>query len=93
MDKLILDANASVVDSPKQRTVSHSAGQLHIRVNKFAAETLYRVKTVHQSGRTTKSRDVRMSDEPLAKADWVRAALEQYERPLIRYAARITGNI
>lgn len=36
---------------------------------------------------------MRMSDEPLAKADWVRAALDRYERPLIRYAARITGNV
>lgn len=34
-----------------------------------------------------------MSDEPLARADWVKAALERYERPLIRYAARITGNV
>lgn len=34
-----------------------------------------------------------MGDEPLTRADWVRAALERYERPLIRYAARITGNI
>jgi len=34
-----------------------------------------------------------MGGEPLAKADWVRAALARYERPLIRYAARITGNI
>jgi RNA polymerase sigma factor (sigma-70 family) len=34
-----------------------------------------------------------MRDEPIAKADWVRAALQQYERSLIRYAARITGNV
>jgi len=25
------------------------------------------------------------------KADWVRAALERYEKPLVRYAARFTG--
>ena len=34
-----------------------------------------------------------MGDEPLTKADWIRAALERYERSLIRYAARITVNI
>ena len=34
-----------------------------------------------------------MGDEPLTKADWIRGALERYERPLIRYATGITGNI
>ena len=37
--------------------------------------------------------DARMDDEPLTTAEWVHAALERYERPLMRYAARITGNI
>jgi len=33
-------------------------------------------------------------DSPhLTKADWVRAALERYEQPLLRYAARITGDV
>jgi len=27
------------------------------------------------------------------KAKWIREALERYERPLIRYAARLTGNV
>lgn len=29
----------------------------------------------------------------LASADWIRQALEQYEKPLIRYACRITGDL
>jgi RNA polymerase sigma factor (sigma-70 family) len=32
-------------------------------------------------------------DDFEAKADWVRAALRQYEGPLIRYAAQITGDL
>ncbi len=34
-----------------------------------------------------------MADEPLTKTEFVLAALARYERPLIRYAARITGDI
>ena len=33
------------------------------------------------------------TNEPLTKADWVRMALERYEQPLLRYAARITGDV
>jgi len=33
-----------------------------------------------------------MGRDEQAQADWVRDALERYEAPLIRYAARITGN-
>jgi RNA polymerase sigma factor (sigma-70 family) len=29
----------------------------------------------------------------LSKTEWVRAALERYEQPLLRYAARITGDM
>ena len=34
-----------------------------------------------------------MTDEPSTKTEFVLAALDRYERPLIRYAARITGDI
>ena len=34
-----------------------------------------------------------MADEPLTRAEFVLAALARYERPLIRYATRITGDI
>lgn len=34
-----------------------------------------------------------MDDTDSTKADWVHAALRQYEGPLIRYAAQITGDL
>ncbi len=34
-----------------------------------------------------------MADGNPARAEWVRQALETYERPLIRYAARFTGEL
>lgn len=33
------------------------------------------------------------ADEDPAKARWVREALDTYERPLVRYAARFTGDL
>jgi RNA polymerase sigma-70 factor (ECF subfamily) len=34
-----------------------------------------------------------MDDEPVTRSEWVREALERYERPLIRHAFRITGDV
>ncbi len=36
---------------------------------------------------------VASSDHATSRADWVQAALERYEQPLIRYAARFTGDL
>lgn len=33
------------------------------------------------------------TDEQPARAEWLRSVLDRYERPLVRYAARITGDI
>lgn len=34
-----------------------------------------------------------MNETATSSADWIRMALERYEGPLIRYAARITGDV
>jgi RNA polymerase sigma-70 factor (ECF subfamily) len=51
------------------------------------------VEAVGESATKPEAGDARMGDEPLTKAEWIRSALDRYERSLIRYAARLTGNI
>jgi RNA polymerase sigma factor (sigma-70 family) len=65
----------------------------HRALNKIAGQTLYKVEAVGETATKPEVGDARMGDEPLTKAEWIRSALERYERPLIRYAARITGNV
>ncbi|MDX9972135.1 MAG: sigma-70 family RNA polymerase sigma factor [FCB group bacterium] len=34
-----------------------------------------------------------MDGRPVSKAEWIRAALDRFERPLLRYASRFTGDL
>jgi RNA polymerase sigma factor (sigma-70 family) len=44
-------------------------------------------------GTVARQQTANVVDDTDSKVDWVRAALRQYEGPLIRYAARFTGDI
>jgi RNA polymerase sigma factor (sigma-70 family) len=51
------------------------------------------VEAVGETATKPEVGDASMGDRRQTKAEWVQAALERYERPLIRYAARIAGNV
>jgi RNA polymerase sigma factor (sigma-70 family) len=62
---------------------------LHFPSNKHRAGPLLLMKGMVAQHQTAKVVD----DIDSNQADWVRAALRQYEGPLLRYAARITGDL
>lgn len=64
-----------------------------VRLNEFVSQTLYSVEKARRFEGTPGSRDMQMNDDHLTKVGWIQKALERYERPLMRYAVRIAGNV